>query len=173
MHHAPDDPRPSEGAVLRTMVLLATLSTAAEVRHAVRERRAGRDPSGQEAAADARAFLAQSVAELQEMLMGLQASLVYTTREHDEAPLPGLVRRFDDLMKLGRAARLLHLIHQRLLSLYPAVPEEVVEETRLVQLQAARLVEAGDDVRPAAAETFLYRTLVLALRLERVLVGQR
>lgn len=46
------------------------------------------------------------------------------------ARLAVTVRRFDLLMKLRRTDRLLHGVHQRLMSLYPAVSEELVEEAR-------------------------------------------
>ena len=57
-----------------------------------------------------------------------------------------------------RAARLLHLVHQRLLSLYPAVSETLVEEVRLLSAEAARLLEGDAGAEPLAA--FVERALL-------------
>lgn len=126
------DHTPSGGAtaaVLQTMTLLSTLSTAVEVGHALRERRAGRDPSAQEDEGVVRPFLWTSAGELERLLMQLQASLTHR-RHHEEGTHAALVRRFDDLMLLHRLGVLLGVVHQRLLSLYPEVGEALVEEAR-------------------------------------------
>ena len=65
--------------------------------------------------------------------------------EHrSEAEMAEVVRHFDLLMKLRRTERLLHDMHQRLLSLYPDVSEEVVEEARIVRGETGELVNDGD-----------------------------
>ena len=72
---ASDDAR-SEAAVWQALVLFSTLATAADVWHEARERRAGRDPSGQEAAAVVRPLLRQAAGTLQARLMQLQVRSV-------------------------------------------------------------------------------------------------
>lgn len=156
----------AEASVLRSMLLLSTLSTAAEVWYATRERRAGRDPSGQEAVAVAAPFLREAREELQERVMRLRASLAYATYEH-EAPRTALVRRFDDLMTLNRVARLLHLMHQRLLSLYPEVSEALVEEVRVLEAECSRLRTADEAELPDALALFLDRTLLFTASVQR------
>ncbi len=160
-----EDPR-AEAAVLETMAFLSTLTTAAEVRHRIRERRAGRDPSAQEATDFARHNLERTGREFQELLMRLHASLV-RARFHDENRLAALLRRFDDLLKLNRAGRLLHLIHQRLLSLYPAVPEDLVERARLLEGECQTIGEAEDDAFLEALEAFLNGALGFTAQLRR------
>lgn len=56
-------------------------------------------------------------------------------------------------MKLRRAERLTHAVHQRLLSLYPDVSEALVEEARVVeqQLTALRAEDADATVSFGAA----------------------
>lgn len=132
---------------LRAMALLSTLRTAAEVRHAIAERRAGRDPSGQEAKQPVRAYLYDAHRESTGLLLRLRTSLAV---EADEGV--ALVHAFEDRMVLARAARVLHVAHQRLLSLYPEVTPEVVEAARLRQREAAQLAGAsGPAFREALA----------------------
>ena len=154
----------SEGAVLRSMVLLSTLTTAAEVWQAAKERRAGRDPSAQETTHVAAPLVRAGRKELQEMLMRLRAGLVYA-RHHEEEGTAHLVRHFDALMTLNRVGRLLHLAHQRLLSLYPAVSETLVEEVRTLQGVCARLGEADEAAFLDELGPFVERTLVFAAHL--------
>lgn len=124
------------------MLLLSTLSAAAEVWSTVEERRAGRDPSSQEDASVVEPFLRGASRELQEMTMRLRASLVYAL-SHEEEPEARMaaVRRFNDLMTLQRVGRVLHMVHQRLLSLYPAVTERLVEEARVLERRCEALLE--------------------------------
>ena len=73
------DDDPAEAAVWQAMVLFSTLSTATEVWHAVRERRAGRDPSAQEEAVVVRPYLRRAAGELQALL---HQALVFTGSLH-------------------------------------------------------------------------------------------
>jgi phosphate uptake regulator len=50
-------------------------------------------------------------------------------------------------MKLRRAGRLIHGMHQRLLSLYPDVSEELAEEARHVHDDVQALVDDAADER--------------------------
>jgi erythromycin esterase-like protein len=128
----------SSDAQLRAMALLASLRTAADVCAALAARRAGHDPSEQEPLEAAHRFLRDGRRELLAVVGRLRVSLVI--RRPEEA---ALVQAFEDRMLLARAARESHVVHQRLLSLYPAVPEGLVEQARQVQAEAARL--ATDD----------------------------
>lgn len=148
----------NEAAVLQSMTLLATLSTAAEVRHAVCERRSGRDPSAQEPSGIAAPQLRRAGADLQDIVMELLLSHVNLEHQH-EAYLATVVRHFDERMKLRRAARLLQEMHQRLLSLYPDVSEELVEEARIVLSECERLLDS--EIEPFLAQfgPFMNRAL--------------
>ena len=157
-----------EAAVLQTMVLLSTLATAAEVRHAALERRAGRDPSTQAALGVVRPALYRAGAELQEMLLRLQAGLVHA-RSRPEDGTAALVRRYDALMLLHRTSGLLETVHQRLLSLYPAVDEALVEEARRLQGGSRALLEADDDRFLDALAPLLERTLAFTQNLRHAL----
>lgn len=166
------DPGPetpaTETALLRSMVLLSTLHTAAEVWHDVAEHRAGRDPSGQETVDVARPFVIAARAELETLLMRLHSSLAYRL-SHDEDAVPALVRRFDDALLLRRVGRLLHVMHQRMLSLYPLVPEDLVEAVRLLEAHQAQLAEADEEALDDATMAFLNEGLRFATALRRTL----
>lgn len=150
-------------AVLETMLLISTLSTVVEVRTTFRERREGRDPSSQETYKEARARLLQDESDLQEMLIRLQAGLVYTQHAEEERHA-ALVRRFDTLLTLRRIDRILQSIHQRLLSLYPDVSEALVEEVRIVQKGLRNLGDTDENViGPDPLSSFIDRSFSLLL----------
>lgn len=155
-------------AVLQSMTLLATLSTAAEVHDAVEKRRAGRDPSAQEPHRVAVPYLQRATRELQELLMQLLLSHVNIHYDHDEA-LALMVRHFDERMKWQRAVRLLQAIHQRLLSLYPDVSEALVEEARLVHRDAEALLDGEVEDFAEQLGPLLERGLSLAVWTEHEL----
>ncbi len=125
-----DNPR-EEAALLQAMVMLASVTTAASVYHAGLERRAGRDPSGQEAEAPVRHYLETALPDLQADLMRLTAGAMQAAKG-EEGRIAAAVRHFDALLVLRRVNGTLHTMHQRLLSLYPAVSEYVIEEVREV-----------------------------------------
>lgn len=138
---------PDSAAVLESMTLLATLSTAATVRESVAQRRAGRDPSAQEPTDRAAARLRNARQTLMDLLMQMALSRV-PLEQRDEEPLSHAVRHFDLLMKMRRAERLTQAVHQHLLSLYPDVSEELVEEARRTHDEIERFLEEA----PADAE---------------------
>lgn len=146
---------PDSAAVLESMTLLATLSTAAEVREGVRERHAGRDPSAQAPIDVASARLHDVRGTLMDLLMQLMLGQIPLDR-HDGHDLAHAVRHFDLLMKLRRAERLTQAMHQHLLSLYPEVSEELVEEARRVHDQ----IEALLDTDSAEGEQFVLSDVV-------------
>lgn len=156
------DPISSEAAaVFQSMTLLATLSTAADVHHAVNERRAGRDPSAQEPRPVVVPYLREAARELQALLMQLMLSHVNVRHDRDEA-LALVVRHFDVRMRWQRAVRLFEGIHQRLLSLYPDVSEALVEEARLVYRDAEALLDEDVEAFVDALGPLLERGLSLA-----------
>jgi len=133
---------PDSAAVLESMTLLATLSTAATVHESVAQRRAGRDPSAQEPAGQAAARLRNTADTLMDLLMEMALSRV-PLEQRDEEPLPHAVRHFDLLLKMRRAERLTQAAHQHLLSLYPDVSEELVEEARRTHDEIERFLRAA------------------------------
>jgi hypothetical protein len=145
MSDASSESSPDSAAVLESMTLLATLSTAAEVREAVQDRRTGRDPAAQAPSDVAIVRLHEARRTLMDLLMQLVLGQVPLER-HEEHALGHAVRQFDLLMKLRRAKRLTKTMHQHLLSLYPEVSEELVEEARHVHDQLA--ARAGGTARP-------------------------
>ena len=159
MSHLPQDDDHAEAAVWQAMVLFSTLSTAADVWHAAQERRAGRDPSEQEAAAVVAPYLHEAAGTVQAGLMQLQASRL---AGGEEKYVAGLVRRYNELMTLRRVEQELHVIHQRLLSLYPAVSENLVEGARLLHRDCGALLagRAWDDL-----PLFVHQGLVFTGRL--------
>ena len=128
----------STASQLRAFVLLATLRTANDLRHAFAERRAGRDPSAQEPEPEAYAWILGVLPEMQRLVTRLRVSLVVEREEH-----AALVHAFEDRLVLGQLARTMHVVHQRLLSLYPEVPEVLIEQARLRQQEAERLASAS------------------------------
>lgn len=141
MSQDPSHESPDSAAVLESMTLLATLSTAAEVGTSVTERRRGRDPAAQARSDLAAARVQTTGDELMELLMQLVLGRVPLERA-SEGKLAHAVRHFDLLLKLKRAKRLVHTMHQHLLSLYPNVSESLVEEARHVH---ARLRGVGEE----------------------------
>ena len=124
------------------MALLSTLSTAAGVISAMRERRLGRDPADQQAQEVVLPSLAAEIRQLEDYLIALRTSLVAAERE--EEGRIALIRTLSDLMLLGGFARNLHVVHQHLMSLYPAVDVTLVEAARVLHASCGRLIEDSD-----------------------------
>ncbi|MEM8598991.1 MAG: hypothetical protein AAGF99_03640 [Bacteroidota bacterium] len=150
----PDD-APVLGGALRAMALVASLRTAAVVREAIADRLAGRDPSEQEAARTARADLARLTRDLADDVKRLRVRLATLATDDDLDARAALVQAFEDRLLMNRLGRELHVVHQKLLSLYApspeaGVPEATVELARRVQANAARL--ASDDAAAFARD---------------------
>lgn len=142
MSESASNEQPDSAAVLESMTLLATLSTAATVRKSVAERRAGRDPSAQEPADRAAVRLRNRGRTLMDLLMQIALSRVPIEQQDDEK-LSHAVRHFDLFLKLRRAERLTQAMHQHLLSLYPDVSEALVEEARLTHDEIEQFLDAA------------------------------
>lgn len=172
MNMLPDSDTPDEAAVLQSMTLLATLQTAMDVREAVEGRRTGRDPSGQEPPEITRPYLRVADQELQELHLQLLAGHLLALQTGEES-LAASVRRFDLLMKLRRVERLLHGAHQRLLSLYPEVSEELIEEARTTHGVCTVLLEAEEDAFLMHLPSLLRQLSAFAAHLHRTLSASR
>ena len=142
-----------ENATVRSIVLMSTLATAADVVHSMSERRSGRDPSAQEDPEVAAAFVRAATIELEEHLLALQASRVLSEK-HDASHSVLLSRRMNEVMILNYIARVLHLVHQRTMSLYPSVSGELVEEARRMHRECTAL---RDEDETLAFEAFTAR----------------
>lgn len=132
---------PDSAAVLESMTLLATLSTAAEVSESMAARHAGRDPSAQAPVERAVTRLRTARSTLLDLLM--QLALGRVPLEQEEDALPRAVRHFDLLMKLRRVERITQEMHQHLLSLYPDVSEALVEEARITRNEVAHFLDTA------------------------------
>lgn len=121
-----------ENALVRSLVLMSAMSTAADVVFGMSERRRGHDPTAEESPDVARPYLRAATDELYEHLLTLRAGRAL--RGDDAASRTvRLARRVNEVLLLNRLVRLFHGIHQRLLSLYPSVPDELVEQARILE----------------------------------------
>ncbi len=140
-----------EAALLRTMTLLASLNVAAEISFGMRDRKAGRDPSAEEQKDIALPVLQDDLQILKALTFQLQSSLALSLDvmpdTHEQSAIS--VQCFIDLMRLQKSSRILQSIHQRLLSLYPAIDEYLAEEAR-------QLKNACDHLKDADSANFVY-----------------
>lgn len=132
-----------EGAIVRSAVLISTLSAAMDVVRGMADRRRGIDPASQEEPGVARAFLQKTAEELAGHMIALRTGSVVRHAPSGEGSVV-LARRMNELMLLKQTAQLLHLMHQRLMSLYPEVGEDLIEEARLLETTCAALRDADD-----------------------------
>ncbi|WP_103020639.1 hypothetical protein [Salinibacter altiplanensis] len=155
---------PDAAAVLESMTLLASLSTAATLHESAVQRRAGRDPSAQAPIDQAVARLQNAGQTLMDLLMEMALSRV-PLEQRDEDPLPHAVRHFDLLMKMRRAERLAQAMHQHLLSLYPEISEELVEEARRTHDEIEQFVDhaLADDAEGPHLSEVLERGMSLVV----------
>lgn len=126
---------------------MSTLSAAIDLVHAMSERRRGRDPSAQEDRAVAAAYLRESADELEDQVLAIRASLVAGSDDSEKDGVIRMSRRMNEVLILNHVARRLHVMHQRLLSLYPDVPEVLIEDARLLAARCARLRDRLEDFR--------------------------
>ena len=78
-----------------------------------------------------------------------------------------LVRRFDNLLILQRISRRLHLVHQRLLSLYPEVDADLIEEARILGNKSIEVVETESESELSAFVLYLDRLLDFTAEVQR------
>ncbi len=121
-----------ENALVRSLVLMSAMSTAADVVSGMAERRRGADPTSQEGPEVTRPYLKAAADELEDHVVALRAGRALR-RDRPASRVVHLARGVNEVLLLNRLVRLFHGIHQRLLSLYPAVPDELVEGARLLE----------------------------------------
>ena len=106
----------------------------------IAERRSGRDPSEQEPEGRVRQELGALRADLRAHVVRLRLRAVLAAPEPEVA---ALAQAFEDRVLLDDTARTLAVVHQKLLSLYPAVDEGLIEDVRLAASEAARQITDG------------------------------
>lgn len=132
------------------VALAAAARAAVNATRAVSDRLSGRDPSEQEPEGPVRADLRALRQALSERVVRLRLRVVAGAPEAEAA---ALAQAFGDRLLLDDTGALLRRSHQKLLSLYPAVDGEVVEEARVLAAEAARRAVADAYDRDLAAFT--------------------
>ena len=160
-------------ALVQTFTLLSTTSASVRILRSIHDRKMGADPSAQEEEPDAVAGLADSVRDLQELLMPLFVAGAVTADSPPGDERVYLVQQYDVLHRAAASASLLHRVHQRLMSLYPRVPDHLLEEVRLLHDDVSRAHAKDEHARADAVNAALARTLSFALRLEQEVDGMR
>ena len=155
-----------EKSLFQIMTLIATLNAATEVKYRLDERKAGRDPSSQEDALFVIGFLVDAEEELRAMMMDLRASFLFYHDEREDI-IAFSVRCFSDLSRFHQASGLLQHMHQRLLSLYPAISEQLAEEARVLSMAFVHLTDdtqsyTVEDALQVVDRTFLFCSALLA-----------
>src|SRR5690606_11797056 len=128
-------------AALDTFALVSVLRTALGVGRGIAARRAGEDPSEEEPEAPVRAYLHAALGRIDGLLMRLRLRAAAGVLEDPHA---ALVQAFEDRLALTDLAEELRVAHQKLLSLYPAVGEALVEAVRHQRREALLAAEADD-----------------------------
>jgi hypothetical protein len=157
------------GGAIPLMALLSTLSTAVDVLHGMKARRTGRDPSTQESDLTARSYLVTLLPALRLTLTRLRISLMYAISEPNQHQPIASAQQFDQVMRLNRLHRTLHVVHQRLLSLYPTVSEPLIETARLLEHEASGILAIEYDGFQPALGDFVERGLQFTHDLEHEL----
>ncbi len=138
------------------MALLSTLTTALDLLSAMRERRLGVDPSEQQSPDVVLPSLSEGVRRVEHNIIALRASLVAAERESCEQVT--IARHMNDLIMLAGLSRDLHGMHQRLMSLYPDVNEDLVESARRLRQACCEMIERHD-LEPDRIVTFIEGTV--------------
>lgn len=118
------------------LALVAAARTAAHAAQQVADRRAGRDASEQQDTGPAQEGLREAVESLALLLRRLRVRLAADVPRDDTA---ALVQAFEGRLVLGDVARAARRAHQTLLSLYPDVSDDLVEDARCLALDAEAL----------------------------------
>lgn len=107
------------------VTLVATARTALQAAQKIGDRRAGRDASEQQPAADVRLDLEVLLREVRTHVARLRLRAAVGVEGAASA-----VQTFEDRLLIDDLARVLDVVHQKLLSLYPAVNADLVEAVR-------------------------------------------
>lgn len=143
------------------MTLLASLNVASELAFGMRERKAGRDPSTDELEEILMPVLREELDTLNLLFFQLQSSLALSEKsavsdtEDDTLHATEPVHRFIDLVRLQKGSLALHRVHQRLLSLYPAVDEHTAEKARQLKNRCEALADIEADAFTIELDKFL------------------
>lgn len=121
------------------VALVAAARTALHTARSVADRRAGRDPSGQEPEAPVRVDLGTLSDRLAGLGVRLQLRAITGTAETEAA---AFAQAFEDRLLLDEIAQDVRRAHQKLMSLYPAVSHDVVEDARQLAADAAQAAHA-------------------------------
>ncbi len=123
------------------VALVAAARTALRTAQSVADRRTGRDPSAQEPEAPVRADLAVLADRLSGLAVRLQLRAITGVPESEAA---ALAQAFEDRLLLDEIAQDVRRSHQKLLSLYPLVPDLVVEDARALAADVGEAAYADD-----------------------------
>ncbi|MGB3543522.1 hypothetical protein [Rubrivirga sp.] len=136
----------SDAISFHAVSLVATARTALQAAQKIGDRRAGRDASEQQPADDVWFDLEVLLRELQTHVARLRLRAAVGVEDVASA-----VQSFEDRLLIDDFARVLDVMHQKLLSLYPAVDEDLVEDVRRFGVAAhARALE--DDAADGSTE---------------------
>ncbi len=123
------------------VALVAAARSALQTARQIGDRRSGRDASEQEPTGSVRADLGDLWTELGGHVVRLRLRVVTGV---PESPAAALAQAFEDRTLLDDVGRTVGVVHQKLLSLYPAVDEGVVEDARRLAAEARRRAVADD-----------------------------
>ena len=138
----------NDSAAFHAVALVAAARSALQTARRIGDRRAGRDASAQEPEPTVREDLEGLRVELGAHVVRLRLRVVAGVPEGRAA---ALAQAFEDRTLLDDLGSALATVHQKLLSLYPAVSEGLVEETRLLAAEARRRSVADAYDRALAA----------------------
>lgn len=128
-------------AAFHAVALVAAARAAVNAARSVADRRAGRDPSEQEPEAPVRIDLARLGDTLSESVVQMRLRIAAGAPTGRAA---ALAQAFEDRIRLDDVATMLRRAHQKLLSLYPSVEDDLVEEARVLAAEAAARAVASD-----------------------------
>ena len=130
---------PTPPTAFHAMTLVAAIRAAYGTARSIADRQAGREPSAQEPEGVARLDLDALRAEAAALVVQLRLRAITGAPESEAA---ALAQAFEDRVLVDDLGGVARRAHQKLLSLYPAVPEGVVEEARRLAVAAAEETEA-------------------------------
>lgn len=160
------DEKHGEREAYQTVALLSALSVVAEWNETTKLAHSTSDPTTLLPYEEARSA-AQSDAELLGQLAYRVRVLALTDTDEDGVAA-GLLRRMDRALLLRRMGRVGVRLHQHLLSLYPSVGEDVVEQIRTLEPERKALAST----RSQAFEQALSAYVDSCVRAVRAVHGQ-
>lgn len=141
-----------ERLVAGPLVWISALHAATKIVAGREQRLRGIDPSTLEPSDQAAHYLAEAVPELEDLayrMAGLQADVLSA-----DDGVARIAATFDYLIMLSRTTDVVGDVHRRLLSLYPEVPADLVEDARHLHADLQRM--ADDEAAAHGATTRVY-----------------